>query len=30
VGDTQFTLSWIQNIGDKRGDTFGAHHICFL
>ena len=22
--------SWIQTVGDKRGDTFGAHHICFL
>ena len=30
VGDTQFALSWNQTIGDKRGDTFGAHHNCFL
>ena len=30
VGDAQVALSWVQTIGDKQRDTFGAHHICFL
>jgi len=30
VGDAQVALSWIQTIGDKQRDMFGAHHICFL